>query len=97
MDNDWDSVTVLRKKAPTSKDARSEATLNQARRAGAAIASDKKFGAAANRNHATDLNTAKLDRETEELQHKTVGMDVAKAIIKGRQEKGWTQKDLAVV
>lgn len=40
--DDWDSVTVIRKKAPTAKDARNESTLNQARRAGAIVATDKK-------------------------------------------------------
>lgn len=42
-------------------------------------------------------NTAKLDRETEELHHQRVSLEVGKVIQQGRQEKGMTQKDLATV
>ena len=41
------------------------------------------------------MNTAKLDRETEELKHEKVSMDVGKLIQKARQAKNMTQKDLA--
>lgn len=54
-------------------------------------------GAASNKQHGTSLNTAKLDRETEELKHEKVTVDVGHLIQKGRQSKGWTQKDLATV
>lgn len=40
-------------------------------------------------------NTAKLDRETEELQHQRVSLEVGKVIQQGRQNQGLTQKDLA--
>lgn len=40
---------------------------------------------------------AKLDRETEELRHEKVTLDVGKLIQQGRQGKGWSQKDLATV
>lgn len=52
-------------------------------------------GAAKNTQHVAAKNTAKLDRETEELKHKTVTADVAKTIMQGRQAKGMSQKDLA--
>lgn len=42
-------------------------------------------------------NTAKLDRETEELHHDRVPLEVGKVIQLGRQENGLTQKDLATV
>lgn len=42
-------------------------------------------------------NTAKLDRETEELHHERVTLEVGKVIQQGRQVKGMTQKDLATV
>lgn len=58
---------------------------------------EKKYGAASNKTKKTDLNTAVLDEETEELTHKHVSLDVGRAIMKGRQEKSFTQKDLAVV
>ena len=54
-------------------------------------------GASQNKQHATTLNTAKLDRETEELKHDKITQDVGKLIQQGRQGKGWTQKDLATV
>lgn len=54
-------------------------------------------GAATNKHTATTLNTAKLDQESEELKHQSLSLDVAKLIQKGRQDKGFTQKDLATV
>lgn len=50
-----------------------------------------------NKQHAGDKNTAKLDRETEELHHDTVSLDVGRLIQQARQAKGWTQKELATV
>lgn len=50
-----------------------------------------------NKQHLVTKNTAKLDRETEELHHERVSLDVGKVIQKGRQDKGLTQKDLATV
>uniref|UniRef100_A0A673A6G6 HTH cro/C1-type domain-containing protein n=1 Tax=Sphaeramia orbicularis TaxID=375764 RepID=A0A673A6G6_9TELE len=48
-----------------------------------------------NKQHLVTKNTAKLDRETEELHHERVSLEVGKVIQKGRQDKGMTQKDLA--
>lgn len=50
-----------------------------------------------NKQHVVTKNTAKLDRETEELHHEKVTLEVGKVIQQGRQEKGMTQKDLATV
>ena len=50
-----------------------------------------------NKQHSTAKNTALLDRETEELHHEKIGMDVGKLIQKGRSDKKMTQKELAVV
>lgn len=50
-----------------------------------------------NKQHLVTKNTAKLDRETEELHHDRVPLEVGKVIQQGRQEKGLTQKDLATV
>lgn len=69
--------------------------MNQARRSGLQVETSSKYGAASNKQHGTSLNTAKLDRETEELKHEKVTVDVGHLIQKGRQSKGWTQKDLA--
>uniref|UniRef100_A0A8V1AIP8 Endothelial differentiation related factor 1 n=1 Tax=Gallus gallus TaxID=9031 RepID=A0A8V1AIP8_CHICK len=48
-----------------------------------------------NKQHFITKNTAKLDRETEELHHDRVPLEVGKVIQQGRQSKGMTQKDLA--
>ncbi|XP_030915082.1 endothelial differentiation-related factor 1 [Geospiza fortis] len=48
-----------------------------------------------NKQHFITKNTAKLDRETEELHHDRVSLEVGKVIQQGRQSKGLTQKDLA--
>lgn len=50
-----------------------------------------------NKQHLVTKNTAKLDRETEELHHQRVPLEVGKVIQKGRQDKGLTQKYLATV
>ncbi|XP_042101339.1 endothelial differentiation-related factor 1 isoform X1 [Ovis aries] len=48
-----------------------------------------------NKQHSVTKNTAKLDRETEELHHDRVPLEVGKAIQQGRQGQGLTQRDLA--
>jgi len=50
-----------------------------------------------NKQHSAAKNVAKLDRETEELHHETVSLDLARLIQQGRQAKGLTQKELATV
>lgn len=54
-------------------------------------------GAGTNKQHVTTKNTAKLDRETDELKHDKVPLDVGKIIQQGRNAKGLSQKDLATV
>ncbi|KAI8379372.1 multi protein bridging factor 1-domain-containing protein [Radiomyces spectabilis] len=95
--SDWDSVTVLRKRnAEKAKVARSQAEINAARRAGAAISTEKK-STLTNASHAnTDhRRIAKLDRENDVAPPPKVDVSVGKAIQKGRQDKQLTQKDLA--
>ncbi|XP_044733073.1 endothelial differentiation-related factor 1 homolog [Chrysoperla carnea] len=95
MSSDWDTVTVLRKKAPKASQMKSEAAVNAARRQGIAVETQQKWGAGSNKQHVTTKNTAKLDRETEELRHERVSLDLGKLIQQGRQAKGMSQKDLA--
>uniref|UniRef100_A0A8C4NC97 Endothelial differentiation-related factor 1 n=1 Tax=Eptatretus burgeri TaxID=7764 RepID=A0A8C4NC97_EPTBU len=66
-----------------------------AQRKGQDVETTKKWSAGQNKQHVLSRNTAKLDRETEELHHTRVPMEVGKLIQKGRQEKGLNQKDLA--
>ncbi|XP_061398882.1 endothelial differentiation-related factor 1 homolog [Musca vetustissima] len=93
--SDWDTVTVIRKKAPKASVLKSESAINQARRQGQAVETTQKFGAGTNKQHVTTKNTAKLDRETEELKHDKIPLEVGKIIMQGRQAKGLSQKDLA--
>ncbi|CAL1278714.1 unnamed protein product [Larinioides sclopetarius] len=94
-EEDWDTVTYLRKKPPKASQLRSQQAINAAQRQGLAIETTKKFNAATNKQHLTTLNTSKLDKETEQLHHETVGLDIGRLIQQGRQNKGLTQKDLA--
>ena len=50
-----------------------------------------------NKQHSAAKNTAKLDRETEELHHEAVGLSVGRLIQQGRSNKSMTQKELATV
>jgi len=92
MDTD---VVVLRKKPPKASALKTEQAVNSARRQGVAVDTQQKFGAASNKHPVANVNTAKLDRETEELKHDHVPLEVGKLIMQGRQSKGMSQKDLA--
>ncbi|XP_074545789.1 endothelial differentiation-related factor 1 homolog [Halichoeres trimaculatus] len=94
-ESDWDTVTVLRKKGPTAAQSKSKQAITSAQRRGEDIETTKKWSAGQNRQHLVTKNTAKLDRETEELHHDRVTLEVGKVIQQGRQAKGLTQKDLA--
>ncbi|XP_047227897.1 endothelial differentiation-related factor 1 homolog isoform X2 [Girardinichthys multiradiatus] len=69
--------------------------ITAAQRRGEDVETSKKWSAGQNKQHLVTKNTAKLDRETEELHHDRVPLEVGKVIQQGRQEKGMTQKDLA--
>jgi len=88
-------VTILRKKLPKASALKTEQAVNTARRTGQTVETQQKFGAGGNKQQGTSMNSARLDRETEELKHGTVPLDVGKSIMQGRQGKGWSQKDLA--
>ncbi|KAH7931696.1 hypothetical protein HPB51_029724 [Rhipicephalus microplus] len=96
-ETDWDTVTYLRKKPMKASQLRSQQVINAAQRQGVPIETTKKFNAATNKKTVTTLNTAKLDRETEELHHDRIGLDVGRLIQQGRQAKNMTQKELATV
>ena len=65
---DWNDV-VIRKKKPTASQAQSSSAVNAARASGADVGTVKKFSAGKNVNTGPGKDAAKLDRETEELQH----------------------------
>ncbi|KAL8602112.1 Endothelial differentiation-related factor 1 [Nucella lapillus] len=91
---DWEEVTVIGHRSRASQQ-RSKQAINSAMRTGGDVETNKKFSAGQNKQSSSAKNTAKLDRETEELHHEHVSLDVAKLIQQGRQSKGITQKDLA--
>ena len=95
MSEEWDEVTVLRKKAPRSGQLKTPAAINAAQRQGSDIETSKKWSAGQNKQHLVSKDTAKLDRETEELHHDTLGLDVGRIIQQARNEKKLTQKELA--
>ena len=77
-------VTVIgNRRGGASGNISKERQLNMARRQGASVSTDSKYGAGGNRQGGTSLNTAKLDGETEELKHKTVDLSVGKLIAQG--------------
>ncbi|KAK3514623.1 hypothetical protein QTP70_021532 [Hemibagrus guttatus] len=93
-ESDWDTVTVLRKKGSASQ-AKSKQAVIAAQRRGQDVETTKKWAAGQNKQHVVTKNTAKLDRETEELHHDRVPLEVGKVMQQGRQNSGLTQKDLA--
>ena len=72
MSDDWNTVTVLRGRQSKPGAAKSAAAVNAARRRGEDVQTEAKYGGGGNRQHQTQLNTAVLDRETEELKHSKV-------------------------
>ncbi|KAK9745997.1 helix-turn-helix protein [Popillia japonica] len=93
--SDWDTVTVLKKRQPKASTMKSEQAVNAARRQGIAVETQQKWGAGSNKQHVATKNTAKLDRETEELKHERISLDIGRLIQQGRQAKNLSQKDLA--
>ncbi|CDR40711.1 CYFA0S05e03576g1_1 [Cyberlindnera fabianii] len=99
--SDWDSQTIIGSKAriggggPRAGVARTNAQINAARRTGSVLSVDKKYGSA---NKAADVEGQRLtmiDRSDDIIAPKKVDASVGKAIQKARNEKKWTQKDLA--
>ena len=95
MSQDWATTTVIGNRGAGRGTSKSAAAVNQARRQGTAVETEQKYGAGQNKHTVTTMNTTKLDRETEELKHDKVDMKVGLLIQKGRQAKGWSQKELA--
>ncbi|EDV28023.1 expressed hypothetical protein [Trichoplax adhaerens] len=95
MSEDWESVTYLRKKTPKKSELKTKKAVTEAQRKGGDVETNKKFAAGSNKQRSTTKDTAKLDRETEELHHEKVELDLSKLIQRIRLDKKMTQKDLA--
>ncbi|KAL6744790.1 DNA binding helix-turn helix protein [Haematococcus lacustris] len=98
---DWEPV-VIRKKQLTNSDLKDEAAVNAARRAGVAVATEKKFNAGTNNKAAVTTTTgksaAKLEAETEDFHracHHRVSSTLKTQIIQARTAKKMTQAQLA--
>ncbi|KRZ09460.1 Endothelial differentiation-related factor 1 [Trichinella zimbabwensis] len=91
----WDTVTILRKNQPRKSEARQEKVVRAAQQSGKEIETSKKFNAATNKQHQMSASVNKLSGDLEEFHHNTVGMEVGRLIQRGRQEKKWTQAELA--
>lgn len=98
---DWDSVTVIGKNVrrggggPRETVARKQSDINAARRSGAVLSVDKKYGGANSRGGTEGQRLAKVDRENEVAPPKKIDQSVGKTISKARLEKKLTQKELA--
>lgn len=99
--SDWDNVTVIGQKArvggggPRERVARSQAELNAARRTGAVLGTEKKYGTSNVRGNPEGQRLTKLDNTDDIVAVKKIDVSVGKAIQQARQEKKLTQKDLA--
>ncbi|KAI9143016.1 hypothetical protein BKA69DRAFT_1123486 [Paraphysoderma sedebokerense] len=94
----WDDEIRVVKRAPTARLEKSSSAVNAAMRSGVGLVSEKKTAPVNKAHHvSTDhRHIAKVDRETEGFHVNRVEISVARAIMKARQDKGWTQKDLGV-
>ncbi|KAJ3231114.1 Endothelial differentiation- factor 1 [Chytriomyces hyalinus] len=90
MSDDWDSVTVIRKRAQNPTVVKSQSAINAALRSGAQIITEKKTGGTYDA-----AKMGKVENEGEDFKVAKVNLSVSKAIQQGRQAKNMTQKDLA--
>ncbi|QPG72792.1 multiprotein-bridging factor 1 [Brettanomyces nanus] len=100
--SDWENVTVIGRKArsstntgPKEKVVRSSGALNAARRQGAVTSVEKKYNAGNLRGDPEGQRLTRVDRSDDIVVPKKLDADVGKVIQQARQEKKWTQKDLA--
>lgn len=101
MSNEWDQVTYIGSKVRTGGGgakqtvARTAGELNAARRAGGVVGTEKKYGTTNSSNNPEGQRLTKLDALDDVVPTKKLDSNVGKAIQQARQEKKFTQKDLA--
>ncbi|CEP03932.1 HTH cro/C1-type domain-containing protein [Plasmodiophora brassicae] len=92
---DWNAVVLRKTRAGgAGKKAAQRDDVNSAMRSGAQVETVKKFAAGANRVTGAS-NAKKLEEETEDFHHKAITQDFKIALLKARQAKNLTQKQLA--
>ncbi|CAH8616097.1 unnamed protein product [Dicrocoelium dendriticum] len=74
---------------------KTNSSFSAALRRGEPIETHKRWSAGQNKQRPIVKNVAKLDEETETHQADLVDLEVARLIMKARNEKGLSQKDLA--
>ena len=77
---EWDPEQVTIGKKVSSKAGKSKQAINSAVRKGESVETSQKYGATSNKQSEPVKNTAKLDRETEELKHEKVSLDFSKSV-----------------
>ncbi|EIM82487.1 MBF1-domain-containing protein [Stereum hirsutum FP-91666 SS1] len=94
---DWDSKLVIGNKSKAPKVTKTTSDLNEALRAGAVVATDKKVTTGLNKAHqGTDhQRIAKLDRENEVAPPPKIAPSVGKAMSQARLDLKLSQKDVA--
>jgi len=85
---DWQEVTFGSKPSTSNRP-------SSAKPGTGASSAQRAYGSANSMHAGTGLSARKLEDETEELKHQTVSTDLKQALIKARNAKGLTQKQLA--
>ena len=99
--SDWDTVTYIGSKTraggggPRQNVTKGSSQLNAARRQGNVVGTEKKYGSTNTKNNPEGQRLTKLDATDDVVATKKVDTNVGKIIQQARQEKKWTQKDLA--
>lgn len=101
MSDDWNSVTIIGRNArvggggPRQNVARTQAQINEARRTGGVVGTEKKYGSTNTKSNPEGQRLTKLDNTDDVVPTKKLDGNVGKVISQFRQEKKLTQKDLA--
>ena len=90
-ENDWDTFTILKKKHYTKQD--KKITELKAKRDGNMM-TEKKFMAGGNKKNVVN-NSRLLDESTDAGKHKKIDKSLSQIIIKARNNKSLSQKQLA--
>jgi len=93
-DQDWTPVVIRPKKQNNNK----KSAVRAAQQTAPGAVQTQKKAAPANKQRSADYDVRKLDRDDGEetgYEVKTVGLATGKKIQQARQNKNWTQKELA--
>ena len=90
-----EATVYLTKRTPKQSEARSQHALTAAMKSGQGIDSSKKYGGGGNKQRMSQRDTSAVCRDTEEMKVEHVSLDLGKLIMKGRNDKKMTQKELA--